>query len=149
MFWNNYCCIILHYTLALQHQDPLHYLCQSSFISTQFFVLNLDGWFGVCLLLFDIPLLYYHINLRSLIIYSLFSGNIDLSFGIPQWNPIISVSFSTVSELFCRELLGTFVILSAFLLRVKSPFASPSEAFGCIYNFSFYVYFYQCFFSCF
>ena len=47
-----------------------------SFISTQFLILNLDGWFvvsSISLLFFDIPLLYYiilyyYINLRSSII---------------------------------------------------------------------------------
>ena len=38
----------------------------SSFISTKFLVLNLDGQFGVAnVLIFDIPLLYYHIILQS------------------------------------------------------------------------------------
>ena len=53
------------------------------------------------LLFFDIPL-YYYINLSSLTIYYLFSGDIYLS------------SYS---------LCNTFVILSVILLLVKSPVA--------------------------
>ena len=44
----------------------------SSFISTQFFILNWNGWLVFCLTnlsFFDIPLLYYYINLRSSIIF--------------------------------------------------------------------------------
>ena len=45
----------------------LHVSRESSFISNQFLVLNLDGLFGVLakkkLLVLDFPLLYYHINL--------------------------------------------------------------------------------------
>ena len=59
---------------------PLHLSC----ISTQFFVLNLDGWFDVLsndLLLFGIALLYYN-DLNSSIIWCPFPGDIHLSFGI-------------------------------------------------------------------
>ena len=59
------------------------------------------------LLFFDIPLRYYYINLRSSIICCLFS-----------------VSFSTISKLFCGELYETFVILSAILSAIKSPVVS-------------------------
>ena len=62
------------------------------------------------LLFFDIPLLYLYINLNLSIIRCLSSGDIYLSFGI-------SVSLSTVSELFC----GDFFVI---LLPIKSPFAS-------------------------
>ena len=57
----------------------------SSFISTQFFVLNLDGWFGVLsnkLIIFDIPLLCCYINLRSSVFFCLSSGDIYPSLGI-------------------------------------------------------------------
>ena len=50
----------------------------SSFISTQFFVLNLDGLTN--LLFFDIPLLYCYTNLNSSIIYCLSSGDMNLIF---------------------------------------------------------------------
>ena len=52
------------------------------FISTYFLVLNLDGWFGVLrknLSLFDLPLLFLYINLRSLTNFCLSSGDINLS----------------------------------------------------------------------
>ena len=66
------------------------------------------------LLLFDILLLYHYINIRSLVIFWLFSGDIYFSTGI-------SVSNITVSELFGGEILQMFVILSAILLPVQSP----------------------------
>ena len=53
-----------------------------------------------------------------------FSVNIHLSFAISLPNPVFSVPFSTVSELFCDELLEVFVILSAFFLTIKWPVAS-------------------------
>ena len=68
------------------------------------------------LLFFDIPLLYYYINLRSSIMFCLFSGDICLSVSI-------SVSLS-VSEVFWGKFLETFVILLAMLLPIKSPVAS-------------------------
>ena len=43
------------------------------------------------------------------------SGGIDL---------FINISSSFVSELTCGEFFDTFVILSAILLPIKSPFAS-------------------------
>ena len=53
----------------------------SSFMSTQFFILILDGWFGVLsnkFLLFDIfDILYDYINHRSSIIFCLSSGDIS------------------------------------------------------------------------
>ena len=94
----------------------------SSFISTQFFVLNLDAWFVVWskkLLFFEILLLSYYINLRSLIICFLFSGDIYLSLS----SPIFSPSFVTISELLCGKVFETFVILSAILSPIKSPVA--------------------------
>ena len=56
--------------------------------------------------------------------FCLFSGDIYLSFGISLSVSIFSVSFVTVSKLFCDEVLETFVILSAILLPIKSPVAS-------------------------
>ena len=52
------------------------------------------------LLFFDIPLLYYHINLSSIrsITCCLFSGDICLSIGTFLSSPIFSVSFATVSK---------------------------------------------------
>ena len=50
-------------------------------MSTQFFVLNLDGWFGMLsnkFLFFDIfDILYYYINHRSSIVFCLSSGDIS------------------------------------------------------------------------
>ena len=71
-------------------------------------------------LFFDIPLLYYYTNLRSLIICCLFSEDIYLSFAI---------SVSSLASLFCEcssleEFLKIFVILSAISLPIKSPAAS-------------------------
>ena len=71
------------------------------------------------LLSFDIPLLYYYINLRSSI--NLSSGYIYLSLGI-----YLLCSFVIVSKFFCSELLETFVILSAILLTIKSPVTSAT-----------------------
>ena len=91
----------------------------SSFVSTQFFVLNLDGCFHSLpnkFIIFDIPLIYYHTSLNSSIICCLFSG--DIYFSLFE-----SSSLLTDYKLFC-EVFQTFVILSAFLLPIKSPFAS-------------------------
>ena len=44
--------------------------------------------------------------------------------GISLLSSIFFVSFVTVSELFCGEVLEIFVILSAILLPIKSPLAS-------------------------
>ena len=63
------------------------------------------------LLFFDIPLLYYYINLSSSIIFCLFSGERHIFFGISLSSLIYSGSFVTVSELFCGEVTETFVIL--------------------------------------
>ena len=59
-------------------------------------------------------LLYYYINLNSSIICCLSSGDVYISFGI-------SISLSTVSEVFCGDL---FAILVATLLPIKSSVAS-------------------------
>ena len=66
------------------------------------------------LLFFDIPLFYYYINLRSLILFCLYPGDIYLSLGIS-----LSCSFVTVSEFF-----ETHIILLAILLPIKSTVAS-------------------------
>ena len=70
-------------------------------------------------LFFDIPLLYYYINLRSSIILYLSSGDMYISLGIS-----LLFSFLTISKLFCAEVFETFVILSAILLPNKSLAAS-------------------------
>ena len=71
------------------------------------------------LLFFDIPLLYYYINLRSSTIFCLSSGDIYLSLGIS-----LPYSFVTVFESFYSELLEVFIILLAILLPIKSPVVS-------------------------
>ena len=72
--------------------------------------------------IFNIPSLYYYINLRSLI-FCLFSVDIYLSFGIFLSKPIFFVLLSTVSELFCGEILDNFVIISVFYW-IKSSVSS-------------------------
>ena len=70
------------------------------------------------LLFSDVPLLYYYISLNSSITCRLFSGDMYLSFG---------VSDSSLVSLFCErveDFFETLVILSAILLRIKSPVAS-------------------------
>ena len=99
----------------------------SSFISTQFLALNLDGWFRAAsnnFIIFWYPIIIYlyYINLRSSIIFYLSSGDIYLSLGISLWNPIFSSSF--VIELFCGEFVETLVTLSAILLPIKLPVES-------------------------
>ena len=84
----------------------------SSFISTQFFVLNLDGWFGLLsnkftLFFLYILLLYYDVNLRSSITFCLSSGYIYLSFFILQWtswdicNSIRNIFTNQITSFFC------------------------------------------------
>ena len=101
----------------------------SSFILIQLFVLNLDGWFGVLskiliIFCYFIINLYFYFNLSLSIICSFFSKDIHVSFGISVSNPIFSVSHSSLSGLFCREFLETFVVLSAILLTIKLPVVS-------------------------
>ena len=81
-------------------------------------------YYLINLLFFDIPLLYYYINLRSLIICYLFSRDIYLYFHISLPSLLFFSSIVTASKLFCREVLETFVILSPILLPIKSPVAS-------------------------
>ena len=75
------------------------------------------------LLLFDIPLLYYYINLILSITFCLFSGDIYFF-----WHFFYQIYFFvlrlTVSKLFCEDLLDTFVDLPSNLLPIKSPVAS-------------------------
>ena len=75
------------------------------------------------LLFFDIPLLYHYINLRSSIIFCLFSGDMYFSLGIYLSIPIFFASFVTVSELFFSKILEGFLILSAIFLPIKSSVA--------------------------
>ena len=75
---------------------------------------------------FVVTLLHYHINLRSSIIFCLFSGDIDFFLGISLSNHVFSASRSSVHELFCGEVLKTFAVLSAILLPTTSPAASAN-----------------------
>ena len=72
-------------------------------------------YYLINLLFFDIPLLYCYINLRSLIIFWLYSRDKYVSSGISSL-----CSFVTVSKLFCDELFKKFLVL-AILLPIKSP----------------------------
>ena len=109
--------------------SSLHIPRDSSFILEQSLVLILGGWFGVLSIKFiifwySIIILYYYINVRSLIIFSHSSGDTHLSLGTSLLR-----SFVFVSELFCGELLETLVISYDFaialgiLLPIKSPVA--------------------------
>ena len=73
-------------------------------------------------LFFDIPLLYYYVNVRSLGVCYLISWDIHLSLS----SPIFCFSFITVPELFCGKVFETFMILSAILFLIKSPFISAA-----------------------
>ena len=66
-----------------------------------------------------VPLLSCYINLRTLIIFCLSSGDIYFSLGIS-----VSCSFIVLSKLFCSKLIETFVILLAILLPTKLPVVS-------------------------
>ena len=99
----------------------------SSFISTQFFALNLDGLSEASfnkLQFFGIPLLYYYTHLNLLIVF-LSSGDMYLFL----W-AVISASSSWLllgNSLECNSITGffeTLVILSPILLSIKSPVAS-------------------------
>ena len=73
------------------------------------------------LLFLVIPLLYYHTNLNSSIICCVFSGDMYLSFGIS----LLASSVECISfEFNSFEDFEILVILSAFLLPIKSPVAS-------------------------
>ena len=73
------------------------------------------------LLDFGILLLYYCINLNSSIICCLSPGDIYLSFCISLLASFDDGSFECNS---CRDFFQTLVILSPFLLPIKSPVAS-------------------------
>ena len=102
----------------------------SSFILTQFLVLNLDGLsdalsatsLSINLLFLDIPLLYCYNSLNSSIICCLSSGDIYLFLGV-------AFSTSTSVLLFCNsfaDFFETLVILSAILLPIKSAVVSAA-----------------------
>ena len=100
----------------------LYVPCDSSFISTQFLLLNLDDWFVVSsnkLIIFwySFIISYCYINLRSLIIFCPCSRDIYLFLSISLPCSIFS------SELFRGENFGTVVILSVVLFPIKSPVA--------------------------
>ena len=104
----------------------------SSFPSTQFFYLNLGCWYVVLstnLSFSNIALLYYYINLRLPINFSLSSGDIYLSLGI-----YLSLSFVTVSELLFGETSEIFVTLSAILLPIKSLLVYAALLFETVLN---------------
>ena len=59
--------LLLLLLLSLLLSVSLHAPLDSWFYSTQFLDLNLEGWFVVLsngFIIFDIPLLYYYINLK-------------------------------------------------------------------------------------
>ena len=101
------------------------FIHESSFISKQFLVLNVNCGFGLLCNIFFCYVNIILLNLlKSLIIGCPFSGDICLSFGVSLWNTVFFISLSTVSERFCGELLDTFVILWAILLPSKSSGSS-------------------------
>ena len=86
----------------------------SSFISTYFFVLNLNGWFDALskkCAIFDIPLLYCYTNHNSSIIYCLSSGDIYLFFGLSTSVSPFDNSFADFFELNRQFLLLFFELL--------------------------------------
>ena len=94
------------------------YVSYHSFQQNLFSVLNFGGWFGVLsnkFIVFDIPLLCYYVNLRSSIIFCLFSGDMYSFISL-----ICSSPFVTVSKLFFGEVFETFVILAVVLLPIRS-----------------------------
>ena len=98
---------------------------ESSFVSTQFFIFNLDCWLGD-------NISYSHIIFRSSVVFFLFLVDIYLPLDIYLSNPIFSASVSIVYKLFCGGVLETYVIMSAILLPIKSPVTS-----AVFFNFSF------------
>ena len=73
------------------------------------------------LLFFDIPLLYYYINLNSSVICCLSCGEMYLSFGISL---LASFEGNSVKCNYFGDFFEELVILSAILLAIKSPIAS-------------------------
>ena len=65
------------------------------------------------LLLFDISLSYYYINLRSSKIFCLFPEDIYISLGI-------SVSLSTAFEVFCGEFLEAYLTWNVIISQLPS-----------------------------
>ena len=107
----------------------------SSFISTQFLVLNLDGWFDALfnkVSILDILLLYCYTNLNPSIICCRSFGDMYHFFGTSFWLALptsfrlaLSTSISLLELLFFPVLfVETLVILSAILLPIKLPVAS-------------------------
>ena len=100
----------------------------SWFISIQFFVLNLDGWFGALSsksVIFDILLLYYYGNLNSSIICCLFFEIciflLVLLFHYWHHHFVSALSAAPLNSL---EDFDALVILSAIFLPIKSPVVS-------------------------
>ena len=129
----------------------------SSIVSTQFFVLNLVGWFGLLSNKFIIPLLYYYINIKII--------NSFLSF---LWRYIsffryffIIVICNYLWIILC-ELFETLIVLLTILLPIRSRVASAVfwmtvfesvanllawlRGFWLFYQLSFYLCFYQYFY---
>ena len=76
----------------------------------------------ISLLFFDITLFYYYSNLSLLIVcFFFFLRYMHISVGISLSSPIFPSSFVTISELLYSEVFGTFEIISAVLLLIKSP----------------------------
>ena len=100
----------------------LYIRCKSLFISNQYFVLNLSGWFCVLskkLIIFDIQLLYYYIKYQIVNNFLSFFWYLYLSLGIS-----LSFSFVIISELFCCEFfLNLFNSINNSLIPIKSPVA--------------------------
>ena len=105
----------------------------SSFISTHFFVLNLEADLMRCLknlLFFDIPLLYFYTNLNSLIIYCLSSGDMYLFWYILLFRcfVILSETFSKHSlfyQQFCYQLNRQLLLLFFELLFLMQFLLHP------------------------
>ena len=92
----------------------------SAVIATQFFVLNLVGWFGVLsnkFIIFWYPMImqYCYANFLQSIIFCVSSLDIFPFLGI-----YLSCSFITVFKLFCCDALEIFLILSAILRPIGS-----------------------------
>ena len=142
----------------------LYVACDSSFISTQFLVLNLDGWFVVSsnnFFWYSI-ITYYHINLWSLIIFCLFLIYVFVCISI-FLSIMCNIFFWIVLLRNFWDLCNSFSIFFA----IKSPVAFAvfaivfihgvlsasvtdcfawSDVSGCIGSLGFCVYFYQYFF---
>ena len=102
----------------------LCFLRLSSFISTQFFTLSLDGWLSLSSKGFIISWYSFPFTFTLILVYQEFAVfflriYIFISLAIS----IFSNSFIATSELFCGEFFETFVILSAVLLPIKSSVA--------------------------